>query len=306
MKNATIFTSRKVLASDSDCDGNHTEGKPVKKHAMKSKKSAKKQPFRLSDLESDSSEDLESLDSPEGVTKLPERLPAGTVDRNDVIRQALLASSDSEVESDMDATENVNKGSETVKPEKDISDDNSDVVQEVKLEADENTNGDQIKTDAPVKEEESNPTSAKTSKLKSHKLLRASLADSEAEEEVDEKKIKGKETKGGKKKSMEKRKRRIHSDSDFESSDSAKGKKSKRKRKNSSAEDIADSDDTEEESKVKTRPRRRIKKTVSSGDDSGDSDIQVLNESVRSEGGAKGRKNIKKIMKDTNLKVTNC
>lgn len=140
-------------------------------------------------------------------------------------------------------------------------------------------------------------TSSKEANFKSSKLLRMSLGDPLATKES------SKTSKEKAEKKAIKKKRRIDSESEGATSDSDfEAKKKKTKRPTSSAHES--NSDTEADSKPKSKRRRRIKKTASSEEESSDSDIQVLNESQRSEAnGSKGRKNIKKIIKDQNLKV---
>ena len=145
-----------------------------------------------------------------------------------------------------------------------------------------------------------------TDELKSSRLLKFSLADAnEKNDEASTKDKNGEEKKKKKEKKEKKKRRLLSSDSDFESSDEEIGTKKKRKKKkaSSSEDDAEEAEDAEEAGQPKPKRRRRIKKADTS-DDENDSDIQILNESQRStENGGKGRKNIKKIMKDKNLKV---
>ena len=140
-------------------------------------------------------------------------------------------------------------------------------------------------------------TSSKETNAKSSKLLRMSLGDPLAAKES------SKTPKGKTEKKVIKKKRRIDSESESATSDSDfESKKKKKKRPAASANES--SSDTEADSKPKSKRRRRIKKTTSSEEESSDSDVQVLNESQRSEAiGSKGRKNIKNIIEDQNLKV---
>lgn len=273
--------------------------KKVKKIKSKKEKPATKK-FNLSDLASSSDSDADSPFETSDVNKLA--APQTSLpDRNEAARQALLASSDSETEFAVEMSEDVNFTNEDVREEvvggddvTEIEDDSNNIVKLEPNPDDDERDGDDGNADKKI------------SALKTSKLLRLSLADPEAESD-DSKSTKG--SKGDKKKKKaDKKKRRINSDSDFESSGSDKKKKKpKRKRGNSSdIEELSDDEnDSDDEAKSKPKRRRRIKKTASSdSDNSDDSDIQVLNESQRSEAsGTKGRKNIKKIMKDTSLKV---
>ena len=136
-------------------------------------------------------------------------------------------------------------------------------------------------------------TSSKETIAKSSKLL--SLGDLLAAKES------FKTPKGKSQKKAIKRKRRIDSESESATSDSDFESKKKKQPAASANESTSD---TEADSKPKSKRRRRIKKTTSSEEESRDSDVQVLNESQRSEAiGSKGRKNIKNIIEDQNLKV---
>jgi hypothetical protein len=104
---------------------------------------------------------------------------------------------------------------------------------------------------------------------------------------------------------------RVHSDSDFQSSESEKGKSEKPKEKKSKpsspSDDVSDDDDSSKDGKSKSKSRCGIKGAAHTSDyeNSNDSDMEVQNESQRSEaGGSKGRKISKKITKDPNLKVS--
>ncbi|XP_059350722.1 transcriptional regulator ATRX homolog isoform X2 [Daphnia carinata] len=287
------------IESDSDCERDDFGKKrdEFKKKRTKSRKDIKKS-FRLADLESSSSSDSDVKADTE-VAGVAEMSTASTLpNRSEAVRQALLVASDSDSDFNMDMNEIANSP---------IG------VQEANDECDEimpvDDNGMQEGKEEVVGLSTDGDDASKTSSVKVDKLLRMSLADPEAESDS-KKSQKNKESKKEKKKiTKERKKRRIQSDSDFESSESEKDKK-KRKRKRSSPSDLEeisndDENDSGKEAKSKSKSRRRIKKTAQSSDsvDSNDSDIEVLNESQRSDpGGPKGRKNIKKIMKDTNLK----
>ena len=140
-------------------------------------------------------------------------------------------------------------------------------------------------------------TSSKETNAKSSKLLRMSLSDPLAPKESSN------TPKGKTEKKAIKRKRRIDSESESATSDS-EFESTKKKKKRPAASANESTSDTGADSEPKSKRRRRIKKTTSSEEESSDSDVQVLNESQRSEAnGSKGRKNIKNIIEDQNLKV---
>lgn len=295
VKNPVQMTSKGSSESE---DEDLLNVKKTKKFVSKSKKeNPVKTEFNLYNLESSDSESDSPIQTP-GASKLAAM--TSLPDRNEAVRQALLASSDSEAEFGVDMLDDVNFANEDVREEIVGGDDviEMEVGSSPLLKLEPSTEDEDGDNDENV--------DTKSSALKTSKLLRVSLGDPEAETD-DSKSTKG--SKGDKKKKkIDRKKRRINSDSDFESSGSEKKKKkSKRKRGSpSDVEDISDDEnDSDDETNSKPKRRRRIKKTASSdSNDSDDSDIQVLNESQRSEAsGAKGRKNIKKIIKDTNLKV---
>ena len=304
--------------NDSDNDLISEGKKPVteKSKSLVDKKKRKSKTFRLEDLESSSDSDTDR--PPEELPRVAEA-PITLPDCNEAVRQALLASSDSENDFDMDTSESAKTAdSEAKKPLESDKDeamdvkDNDDAKEIVSDSVEKENDGAEevVPGSVEIKEENDDINNDEDdvlpkSNVKTSKLLRGVTLIGPADESDGSKSAK--ETKGEKKK-KERKKRRINSDSDFESSDSEKKnkKKSKRKRPNKSeTEEISDEDDSSGEAKSKPKSRRRIKKVApSDSEQTDDSDIQVLNESLKSDaGGSKGRKNIKKIIKDTNLKV---
>lgn len=274
-----------------------------------------KRPFRLEDLGSSSESDSPSphpdaspSSSPtpfktEEVEEEPTTAQVSVIDRNEAARLELLASSSSE--DDLEGAEETEATSIEKEP---LVTKIEESFRECTAETTKDEEGDQKDTagdDGGGGDEDDDIV--QPSKMKVLKLLRMSLADPEESKSGNVTEESGAtDDKKKAKKTVKKKKGRIHSDSDFESSASESEKKKKqknlkKKRSDSSAEDNSD----EETAGSKPKRRRRIKKAASSSDqDSDDSDIKVLNESHRSEqGGSKGRKNIKKIMKDQNLKV---
>ena len=287
-------------SDDSDSGIFKTKMGELKKQYSKPKKATPK-PFRITDLDSSSSSDSE-IEAAVEVTSVTKLATASLIpDRSEAVRQALLADSNSDSDFDMDTQETENIPDEVQESTEEK------IIDECEVVIGPDDNGIIGLKEEVVGANTDEEGSVKVSNLKTDKLLRMSLDDPEAESDS-KKSQKGKESKKDKKKTKERKKRRIHSDSDFESSESEKEKK-KRKRKRSSPSDDegSDDDDFSKDDKKKSKSRRRIKKAAqtSDSDNSNDSDIEVLNESQRSEaGGSKGRKNIKKIMKDTNLKVS--
>ncbi|XP_046442812.1 transcriptional regulator ATRX homolog isoform X3 [Daphnia pulex] len=280
---------------DSDPGGFEKEADKPKKQYSKIKKSETK-PFRLEDLDSSSSSsEIEATEQVTGITKLS--TTSSIPDRNEAVRLALLAASDSDSDFDMDTQETENIPDEAPKSAEEKIIIECDLAMETDdigiIELKEEVIG--LSTD-----EEG---AVKGSNLKTDKLLRMSIGDPDAESDT-KKSQKGKEAKKEKKKTRERKKRRIQSDSDFQSSESEKEKKKRKKKRSSPSDEVSDDDDSSKDGKSKSKSRRRIKRAATSdSENSNDSDIEVLNESQRSEaGGSKGRKNIKKIMKDTNLK----
>lgn len=288
--------------SDPESDDSSDKKPSEKIKPRKSKKDKpKKKSFSLDDLWTSSTSESEFETPVEISDAIKPPITPSFPSSSEAVRQALLASSDSETEFDLDMSENLIGANEEFLDQT-VEED----LMEVEIGGEESV-GVPVKLESEEEnEEDEEDASSKASTLKKEKLLRVSLAglgdgsdDSKTEKESKNDK---------KKKKAEKKKRRINSDSDFESSGSEK-KKQKQKRKRISPSDIeefSDEDaDSSDEAKSKPKRRRRIKKTSSSDSDkSDDSDIQVLNESQRSDaGGSKGRKNIKKIMKDTSLKV---
>lgn len=293
LRNPLIVTKRsQSRLSEEDASNQHLP----KTKKLPSKKSADEKSPEVKDQEMLSESDSESTAEPSRPTESPSpTMP----DRNEAVRRALLISSDSE--NDLDNSDSLTLESEPKKKsgsdKEDVGSDKEDVAME------ENDGADQIHSETVASGSEVEEDSLKSASPETRKLLSHSVPDPAVESD-DSKSTKGSK---GEKKKRERKKRRINSDSDFESSDSDKKKrKSKKKRRNASdTEELSDDDDSSTESKSKPKPRRRIKKVAASGsEDSDDSDVKVLNESQRSDpGGSKGRKNIKKIMKDNSLKV---
>lgn len=287
LKNPLIVTKRsQSRLSEEDISNKHLS----KTKKLPSKKSVNEKSPEVKDQEMLSESDSEST----AELPRPTESPSLTIpDRNETVRRALLISSDSE--NDFDNSDSLTPESE---PKKQSGSDKEDVVMEENNVAD-RIQSETVATGSEVEEDLSKSTSPET-----RKLLSLSVPDPATESDD------SKSTKGSKeeKKKRERKKRRINSDSDFESSDSDKKKKKSKKKRRinaSGTEELSDDDDSSTESKAKPKPRRRIKKVAVSGsEDSDDSDVKVLNESQRSDpGGSKGRKNIKKIMKDNSLKV---
>lgn len=303
--NVAVKSSRVDADSDSELNFPAKKKDGSRRKLAKSRKDAKKS-FRLSDLESSSSSDSEVKKDVEVAVAAEMSTSSPLPGRNEAIRQALLAASDSDSDFDMD----MNEIEITPDEAQEASAEKPDVECDIVIRS--NDNEVQEATEEVIGISTDGEDAANTSNLKTDKLLRMSLADPEAE--YDSKKSqKSKESKKEKKKNArDRKKRRIQSDSDFECSESEKEKKKRKKKRSSPSdlEEISDDDnESEKEAKLKSKLRRRIKKTAQSSDsdDSNDSDIEVLNESQRSDPGAsKGRKNIKKIMKDTSLKVSKC
>lgn len=293
-------------SSDSDQGSDNDEAQSELANSVKkrsrtgnSKESEKKRAFQLCDLDSESSDSentISQTDRHPGIN-----FAAQTIDPNEAARQQLLESSDTELSSD---AEEANQGVEALLKEEVLSENNSpnmleevvtDPSENIKLERKE-VRSEEIQ-DRKVKERERS-LSPETAKLLRDPIEKGIKKASEAGEASPEAK-----------KKLDKRKRRIvhsDSDSDFQSSGSNKEEKPKTKKKKAPSSD--DDFEDEEANEHKPKRRRRIKKMESSDSEASedDSDVQILNESQRSDGGAgnKGRKNIKKIIKDQNLKVS--
>lgn len=245
---------------------------------MSKKEAIVKKRLWLEELESLSSSDSECASTME-LTDVTKSAPILSHHFNETTRQALLATSDS------DSSGN-SVGETEHSTEKNSSDEGGDVVE---------TKASGVKkiqiVDLTTEEEED--AGVKTGNAKDDKLLRMDLDDPEAES----KKIKKKSTK---------KKRRSRSDPDCKSQSSeSEVEKRIRKKKRLNPSDREDSDDSDIDwNEIGTSSKSRHKKSTSNSDNSSDTDIDILNESQRSEGGgSKGRRNIKKIMKDASLKV---
>lgn len=288
------------MSDSDDSQSDQPSNNKKKNGAGNSKEPVKKKAFRLSDLGSSSeSSDFEDRSSP--IDQAPEmETPYQSLDASEAVRQTLLDSSTSDTEplSDLDLKNRVDEiqmktelssESETMKS---TGENNAESTPNLKMEKDDENSNESLDGQSKERDRSLSPETAK--------LLRDPIsAGNKKSNESDEKPVEGK------RKSRDKRKRRIvDSDSDFQSSGSGKEEKQKSKRKKVHSSDEDFEDDEANDSRPKRR--RRIKKVASSDSEaSDDSDIEILNESQRSDGGAgKGRKNIKKIMKDTSLKVS--
>ena len=299
MVKSPLFSTTKTKDQGYADDDEKTEDeKPVQsKETEKPKVTKKKKQSNILDDLSSTSES-EELASENVIDNLPkhENPVVNTVSIvdsvNEMARQELLASesseSDEDVSEEMDTKEVLEDKLAAEKPPIGL------------VEQAEKETADDVHSD-PVTDESTNLK--KETNVKSSKLLRMSLGDPDAI--PDSSKTTPKEKL--EKKSIKKKRgaNRIDSDTDFETSDSDFEKRKKRSRKRPSASTEEEDSEQETDSKPKSKRRRRIKKATSSEDEeSKDSDIEILNESQRSEAnGSKGRKNIKKIIKDQNLKV---
>ena len=281
-------TDSKTVSSDADSNDEDGSGSVVLSSKPKSKKSLLAR--KPSPIEDSDSSDVE--EEPLNVSNLITAHKAPVIDEEEAARLNLMASSSSEAETEPDEES----------PRQDKSSKEKALVKSAESAAG-NGETDAILIDDSEDIQEMEPDKVEAiqllkTKIKLSEPTTTSAAKKESEEEEKKKKT---EKKVGKEKKAKKLRIKSDSDSDFQTETESEKPKKRKKGKQSTS----DQDDSEAESKPKRR--RRIKKTAasSSDEDSDDSDVQVLNESQKSEAGAsKGRKNIKKIIKDQNLKAS--
>jgi hypothetical protein len=278
MKPLKISAKKRAIESDeleSELEFSELQrnGDKKNKRPMSQKETPVARRLWLEYLESSSSSDsdCDSIMTVDDVTKsAPTKL---SLPFNEAIRQALLATSDSDSVSEIEYS-----------TEKNSSDESSDAL-EIK--------GIGVKKSHVVDLTTDKKQAVETGNAKDDKLLHMDLDDPDAEP----KKIK--------KKSSKKKRRSISSsncNSQSSESEVEKRKRKKRRLNPSDSEDAHYGDDDSDEAVKSSKLRHRT--STSNSDNSGDSDTDILNESQPSEaGGSKGRKNIKKIMKETSLKV---
>ena len=278
MKPLKISAKKRAIESDeleSELEFSELQrnGDNKNKRPMSQKETPVARRLWLEYLESSSSSDsdCDSIMTVDDVTKsAPTKL---SLPFNEAIRQALLATSDSDSISEIEYS-----------TEKNSSDESSDVLE---------TKGIGVKKSHVVDLTTDEKQAVETGHAKDDKLLHMDLDDPDAEP----KKVK--------KKSSKKKRRSISSsDCNSQSSESEIEKRKRKKRRlNPSDSEDAHYGDEDSDEAVKTS-KLRHRTSTSNSDNSSDSDTDILNESQPSEaGGSKGRKNIKKIMKETSLKV---
>ena len=281
-------TDSKTVSSDADSNDEDGSGSVVLSSKPKSKKPLLAR--KPSPIEDSDSSDVE--EEPLDISNLITAHKAPVIDEEEAARLNLMASSSSEAETEPDEES----------PRQDKSSKEKASVKSAESTAG-NGETDAILIDDSEDIQEMEPDKVEAiqllkTKIKLSEPTTTSAAKKESEEEEKKKKT---EKKVGKEKKAKKLRIKSDSDSDFQTETESEKPKKRKKGKQSTS----DQDDSEAESKPKRR--RRIKKTAasSSDEDSDDSDVQVLNESQKSEAGAsKGRKNIKKIIKDQNLKAS--
>ena len=272
-----IYASRKGEYSDSDVDDdNLPQQKPsvVKTVSLATDENEMDRQDSLASESSDSedgSEEKEELASANVIVNMPmHKNPvvntvSRSTDENEMARQDLLASESSESENGSEEMDT----NQVLENELVVEEPSIDLVGKPEKGTIEDVNSD------PVKDE--NPEVKKSTNLKSSKLLRMSLGDPEAipdsSKTTPKRKLIGK-------KSIKRKRSPIDSDSDFE-------------------------EDSDQDANSKPKSKRRLlKKTTSSQNEkSEDSDIEIINESQNSATGSQGRKNIRTIINDLNLKV---